>query len=209
MSPVTWFARLLFRGIFRGIFRTTIHGRERLPRTGGVLLVANHLSWADPPFIGSLLDRPVDFMAMVELFRNPVLRWLAHQLGAFPIDRKRPDPRAAREAVRRLHHGRCVAIFPEGGIRLGPQSVLGGDPQFKPGAGAIALLGKVPIVPIILRDTRNPYALRNWLRRASMSLTIGRPFCLWISPACPPGERRQQARAMIREQLLLTAQADR
>ncbi len=194
--------------IFRMIFRTRVIGRERLPRTGGLLVAANHISWADPPFLGSVLGRPVQFMAMVELFRKPALGWIGRQVGAFPVDRARADAGAVREAVRRVRAGGCVAIFPEGGIRLTQQSVLGGDPEFKPGAGMIALLGGAPILPVIIRDTRKPYERRHWFRGETMSLTIGQPFCLWLPDTLPAGERRRLSGEILRQQLLKTVQLD-
>ena len=91
--------------------------------------------------------------------------------------------------------------------------MLGGDPVFKPGAGAIAVLGGVPIQPAIVRGTRKPYVWRNWLpfgqgglRRETMSVTIGHPFCLWLPDALPADERRRLARETLRDELLKTVE---
>jgi 1-acyl-sn-glycerol-3-phosphate acyltransferase len=211
--PLYTFARLLFQFIFRVVFRTRITGRDRAPRDGGLLVVCNHISFADPPMVAVAIPRTVDFLAMAELFRKPLLGGIARALGAFPVDRSRVDQRAAREAIRRLRAGHCLVIFPEAGIRLGENSVLGGNPVFRAGAGAIASLGRAAILPVIVRDTRKPYNWRNWLpihrgklRRETMSITIGHPFCLWIPESVPNEERRQRAREMLREQLLKTVE---
>jgi 1-acyl-sn-glycerol-3-phosphate acyltransferase len=196
----------LFTVILRWIFRTRIVGRERVPRRGGLLIVANHISFADPPLIAVTMPRRVDFMTMVELYRKPVLGWLARRLGTFPVDRSRADQTAAREAIRRLRAGRCVALFPEAGIRLNEQSVLGGNPVFKPGAGAIALLGGAAILPVVIRDSRKPYRWPNWFRRETMSVTFGYPFSLWLPKSLPGDERRRLARELVREQLLKTVE---
>lgn len=196
--------RLLFLLLFRGVFRTHIHGRDRVPCDGGLLVVCNHISFADPPMLAVVIPRPVEFMTMAEIFRKPALGWIARTLRAFPVDRSRADHGAAREAIRRLRHGRCVAIFPEGGIRLTAQSVLGGDPVFKPGAGAIALLGGAAILPVVLRDTRKPYQWRNWFQRETMRVTIGPSFCLWVPDSLPAEERRRVARETLRNHLLKT-----
>lgn len=198
--------RLLLRIIFCGVFRTTITGSDRVPHGCGVLVVSNHISWADPPLLGATVPRTVNFMAMAELFRNPALAAFMRALRAFPIDRTRVDHRAAREAVRRLRAGHCVAIFPEGGIRLHEQSVLGGQPVFKPGAGAIALLGGAAIQPVIIRDSRKPYDWRNWLGRACMSVTFGYSFCIWSPASMQAEERRRSARETLRAQLLKTVE---
>ena len=205
--------RFLFALIFRGVFRTRIVGRERVPREGGLLLVCNHISLADPPLLGAVMPRPVEFMTMAELFRKPWLAKLLRTIGCFPVDRSRTDSGAAREAIRRLRAGRCLAIFPEAGIRVGEKSVLGGNPEFKPGAGSIALLGEAVILPVIVRDTRKPYSARNWLpfhqgrlRRETMGLTFGYPFCLWNPAGLPSEERRRRTRETLREQLLKTVE---
>ncbi len=195
--------RALFWVIFRGVFRTRIIGRERVPRRGPLLLVANHISFADPPLLGVATPRQIDFMAMVELFRHPLLARLLRAVGTFPVDRARVDHAAAREAVRRLRAGRCVAIFPEAGIRLGQNSVLGGDPQLRPGVETLALLGSATVLPVVIRDSRKPYVARNWLRRETMSVTFGFPFCLWKPPR---GAHKSDYLQLIREQLLKTVE---
>ena len=205
--------RSLFAIIFRGVFRTGTVGRDRIPRDGGLLVVCNHMSFIDPPLLGVVMPRPVEFMTMAEMFRKPWLAKLLRTIGCFPVDRSRADSGAAREAIRRLRAGRCVVIFPEAGIRLTEQSVLGGDPVFKPGAGSIALLGEAAILPVIVRDTRKPYVARNWLpfrqgrlHRETMSVTFGYPFCLWNPSGLPSEERRRRSRETLREQLLKTVE---
>jgi 1-acyl-sn-glycerol-3-phosphate acyltransferase len=198
--------KLLFTFIFKVFFRTRFVGRDRIPGDGGLLVVSNHISFADPPLLGVALPRPVDFMTMIEIFRKPVLGAFARAAGCFPVDRSRADAGSAREAVRRLRAGRCVGIFPEAGIRLTQQSVLGGDPVFKPGAGLIAVMGGAPILPVVIRDARRTYQWRNWVRRAEISVTIGCPFCLWIPEPHDTHHRRAVAREVLREQLLKTVE---
>ncbi|HUK83840.1 MAG TPA: lysophospholipid acyltransferase family protein [Verrucomicrobiae bacterium] len=195
--------KLLFTVIFRLIFNTRIVGRERVPRAGGLLLVCNHISFADPPLVGVASPRLVDFMAMVELFRNPLLRLLMRAVCTFPVDRSRVDHVAAREAIRRLRAGRCVCIFPEAGIRLTKQSVLGGDPVLRPGAETLALLSNAAVLPVIIRDSRKPYVWRNWFRHDAMSVTFGKPFCLWRPQHHAAKGDHQQ---IIREELLKTVE---
>ena len=186
-----------------------------MPRTGGLLLVSNHISFVDPPLLGCVTPRRVEFMAMAELFHHPVPAFIARAIGAFPVERTRPDQSAVREAVRRLRAGHCLGIFPEAGIRLTEKSVLGGDPEFRPGAGMIALLGKAAVLPVIVRDTRKPYQWRHWLPfgpgrwgRATMRVTFGQPFSLWIPEHMGLHERRRLARELVREQLLKTVALD-
>ena len=198
--------KFLFSIVFRMIFHTRIVGRERIPSESGLLVVCNHISFLDPPLLGVVMPRPVEFMTMAELFRKPWLARLLRTVGCFPVDRSRIDHGAAREAIRRLRAGRCVVIFPEGGIRLTEQSVLGGEPVFKPGAGSIALLGGASILPVIVRDTRKPYLGRNWLRHETVGITFGCPFCLWNPAGLSTADRRSRSREFLREELLKTVE---
>jgi 1-acyl-sn-glycerol-3-phosphate acyltransferase len=161
------------------------------------------------------MPRPVDFMTMAEMFRKPWMAWPLRTVGCFPVDRSRVDQSAVRESIRRLRAGHCVVIFPEAGIRLTEQSVLGGAPVFKPGAGSIALLGNAAVLPVIVRDTRKPYAARNWLpihrgrlQRETVQITFGCPFCLWSPDGLPAEERRQRADDVLSDQLLKTVELD-
>jgi 1-acyl-sn-glycerol-3-phosphate acyltransferase len=193
---------LIFVCIFRVIFQTNVIGRDRIPRGGPLLLVCNHQSFADPPLLGVATPRQVEFMAMAELFRRPLFAWLVRAVGTFPVDRSRVDHTAAREAIRRLRNGRCVAVFPEGGIRVGEKSVLGGQPEVRPGVETLALLGGAVVMPAIIRDSRKPYAWRNWLRREKISVTFGQPFCLWKTAHCS----RHDYLELVRDQLLKTVE---
>jgi len=195
------FARLLAALIFRAGFRVRVSGRDRIPPTGGLLIISNHLSFADPILIGWLAGRPVEFMALAELFRHPFWGPVIHRLNAFPVDRTRPDHRAAREAIRRLRLGRCVAMFPEGGIRLGAESLLNGARPLKAGAALIAQLAGVPVLPVIVRNTRQFHDWRRWFRGGVMEVTFGYPFSLFTRD-------RATANTVIQEQLAKTVELD-
>jgi len=77
-------------------FRMQRIGREHLPRTGPLLLAANHRSFLDPFVIATMARRPMYYVAKKELFRNRLQGWLLNALGAFPVDRGAADgePRA-------------------------------------------------------------------------------------------------------------------
>ena len=130
-----------------------------------------------------------------------------------PAPTTAPSPSCSRNRIATPGNGQGALTafgrgqyFPEGGIRSAGQSVLDGNPVFKPGAGSIALLGGASILPVIVRDTRKPYAARNWFRRETMSITFGQPFCLWTPARLPAEERRRRTREMLREQLLKTVE---
>jgi glycerol-3-phosphate O-acyltransferase/dihydroxyacetone phosphate acyltransferase len=115
---------------------------ERVPRTGPVLFTSNHPnSLTDAFVVGFSVPRKVNFVATVQLFRLPALRWLLSQCGVIPINRVKDDARAMRtvqqtfEACYRvLERGEAIGIFPEG--------ITHDDPQLKAvktGAARMAL----------------------------------------------------------------------
>ena len=187
--------------LFFGLcFRIERRGREHLPRTGGALVVSNHISWFDPPLLNIALPRIPHWLAMVELFNGRFSRWFFTHGGLIPIDRDHPGSAPLKEAIHRLRDGHVLVLFPEGGIRLDANSVLGGNPDIKEGAALIALKAGVPIVPAIIENARITYHWQNWFfRRHTIRLTFGEPFRL------PPHADRALAHAMIREELLSLA----
>ncbi len=179
------FGTVVLTFVFQLLFRPSISGQERVPLQGPLVVVANHISLIDPPFIGWALPRPTWFMAAAELFEKPILRWILPHLLCFPVRRDRADARPVREAVRLLGQGNCVVIFPEGGIRLGEQSILGGNPRLHPGTVLVASLARSAVQPVIIRGTRAAHDWHHWLCRPRLSLVFGPAFCFYTAVKGP------------------------
>jgi 1-acyl-sn-glycerol-3-phosphate acyltransferase len=178
---VRWLAymasRLLFKGILAVVTETHVLHRERARLPGGWLLVSNHISHFDPPFITGAMTRKIDWMATRELYSPaPVGLWM-HAVDTFPVDREHVDRSAVREALARVRRGRVVGLFPEGGIRDGPRSVLEGAP-LKPGIAGLASLSKAPVIPCAIVGSDQLYTHRHWIpfRRARAWLAFGEPL---------------------------------
>ena len=101
--------------LLRLLFRVEVKGRENLPKHG-VLLCPNHASDIDPVLIGLCLpiDYHLHFMAKVELFQNRLLGRFLRALGAFPVNREGKDIQAVKTAMKVIHEGENLLIFPEG-----------------------------------------------------------------------------------------------
>ena len=146
--------------------------------TGAAVLVANHISHFDPLYLMIGFDRTIDWMTTEEFYANRLVAAWLRAVNTFPVDRSRPDRRALRLGVERLRAGRVVGVFPEGGIRAGATSILGGASP-KSGATALARLAGVPIIPSIVFGTDRLYAKGSWLPgppRIPIWVTIGAPF---------------------------------
>jgi 1-acyl-sn-glycerol-3-phosphate acyltransferase len=163
----------------RAAFRPVITGVGNVPRTGPVILAANHLSFADEFFTPMAARRQVHYFAKAEYFTAPGLRGRAmaaffHGLGQVPVERG--DTRSAAAVidigVGVLQQGRALGIFPEG-----TRSPDGRLYKFRTGVARLALRSGAPVVPVGIVGTREvqPPGERRW-HRAPVALHFGAPL---------------------------------
>jgi 1-acyl-sn-glycerol-3-phosphate acyltransferase len=152
---------------------TRIEGRENVPRRGGLLVCANHISDADPALMFRAVPRPVWFMAKSEIFGIRFIGWVARLYRSFPVHRGAPDRAALRRAEQLLAKGECVVMFPEGRC-----SESGKLQPLLPGVAMILQRAKVPCVCAGIRGSNKtiPYG-EVWPRRAGgITVRFGRPY---------------------------------
>ncbi|MEM8737781.1 MAG: lysophospholipid acyltransferase family protein [Planctomycetota bacterium] len=170
-------------GLFRRTSRYGLVGREHLPRQGEpYVLAAAHLSHYDPVVIGALLNRTIDWMAREAFYEGRWSRWACERAGCVRVDRFGPALPGIREGLGRLARGRTLGVFPDGEIRRGGASVLGGA-SVKAGAVLLARRGGVPVVPCVVLNSEQFRRVTPWLplRRGRLWLGLG--------PALRFGER--------------------
>jgi len=153
-------------GVLTGM---SVRGLDLLPRTGGVIVAANHISFWDPPLIGSAIAREVYFLAKEELFETPVLGPLIRSLNAIPIRRGAADLQGLARASEALKRGGAVLLFPEGSrMRDGELHPA------RPGVGLLAVQADVPIAPCYISGS-NPTPA--WVvRRERVRIDFGPPL---------------------------------
>jgi 1-acyl-sn-glycerol-3-phosphate acyltransferase len=142
-------------GPIRRLFRFKSKGEENLPREGGYVLSANHMSNIDPWPLGLPLypDRQLRFMAKSEMYKRP-LKWILERAGAFPVRRGMGDEEAMQRAVELAKAGEVVAIFPEG-TRRNKGVVKRHKARPRSGAARVALQAGVPLVPAAIGGTES------------------------------------------------------
>jgi|SRR5882672_617415 len=159
-------------------FDLKAHGLQHVPRTGGALLICNHQSFLDPVFVGVLLPRQISFIAKSQLFEPPGLSWLIPRLNTFPVRRGEPDVSAIKEALRRVHEGHVLTMFPEG--------TRSWDGNLLPIQSGIALMVKraeAPVIPAVIDG-----AQRAWPR--GKKFPIGGPVRLLYGPPLELGKKK-------------------
>lgn len=152
-------------------------GAGRVPAAGPCILACTHQSPYDVPLLIRHTPRLLDFVSIVEVFRNPLVAWFYGSLNAFPLDRSRADPKTVRIILRRLQRGRVVAVFPEGGFRGERDSVVR-TRRMRSGVGRIAQMSGAPVVPCVLIGSSHYARLTSWLplRRTRYGLIYGEPI---------------------------------
>jgi len=172
--------RALFVPFFLVYLRMQRIGREQLPQSGPLLLASNHRSFLDPFVIGTLVRRPVYYMAKRELFEKRWQAWVLNALGAFPVDRGAGDGDALATARAILQRGDCVVVFPEGTrVRSGPL----GEPHR--GIGRLALETGAPVAPVAVFGSE--HVRRGWrIRPRRVRLRVGAPMLFPTLQSCSP-----------------------
>ena len=145
---LTWTIRLLLWTLgFTRIIRTEIVNADIVPAEGAVILAANHTSMVDVFFILGALRREAIAMAMAELWKSPLTRWLVEVLGQIPVVRgdSESGKQAMESATHALEDGALVGIFPE------QKCVRPGETApYRPGVAVLSKRTGVPIIPVRL-----------------------------------------------------------
>jgi 1-acyl-sn-glycerol-3-phosphate acyltransferase len=166
-------SKLVVRLLLRILFGFRMEGAEHEPSSGPVLIVSNHVSDLDALVVGAALRRRVHFMAKVELFRPPLLRWWVTACGGFPVRRGEADRQALRTARDILERGGALVMFPEGTRGASTRDLR--PPE--PGAALLALRTGATILPVAVlgTDAVLPRGARR-LSRGVIGVRVGLPI---------------------------------
>ena len=151
-------------------FRYRVQGK--IPRSGGLLIAANHASYLDIPLLGCGMRRRAWYLGRNDLFPIPVLNGILQALGWIPVRLGRLDREAFGKAINLIRAGHAVVIFPEGG-----RSHDGHLRPPKAGIGVIVSQTGCPVVPAYLKGTFDvlpPGA--HWPRLRHITVRFGAPI---------------------------------
>lgn len=155
-------------------YKYKITGRENLTRnrkSDKLIYTANHVSIFDPPMVSMACMRPIAYMAKKELFEDSEkLSWLVKRLGAFAVDRNKPEIATFKTVRDILRTSWSLGVFPQGGTR--PYGKLEG---IKKGFVVIAKNAKADIVPVAI-DKFSGYPKLKPFTRRYVEIHIGKPI---------------------------------
>ena len=176
------------KGLSRVLCRVDDAQLARVPPTGPLILVANHINFLDVPLIYThLRPRQVTGFAKVETWNNPALGYLFTLGRAIPLHRGEADVAALRAALAELSAGRIVAIAPEG--------TRSGDGRLQRGRSGVVLLALrsgAPVLPLAYHGQEQFRQNVVRLRRTDFRIAVGRPFTLSDNMAKVTREVRQR-----------------
>lgn len=168
MSPRYRLFRRVMRALGWLLFGFTVHGAQRVPKEGPLILASNHHRYADPVLVSMAVPRRIQWMAKKEVFVPPFDKFF-YFIGSFPVDRSKGGRTALKTSLELLTEGWTLGIFPEGTRRKF------GRPEDAPkhGVAMLAARGGAPILPVFVSDIPNPLQR---LRGKRLQIFIGDPI---------------------------------
>ena len=165
------FAKATVRTAAQVLWRARAYGTENVPPAGALIIACNHVSYLDPPILGSFCPRRIRYMAKKELFAIPILGTVIRGLGAYDVDRQGSATAAIKRSLRVLEAGGAIGIFPEGTRNRS------GEVQPQTGVALLAALAQAPVVPACVCGT-------------DRALRLGRIEVAFGAPLMPPAGQK-------------------
>ncbi|MEW2386411.1 lysophospholipid acyltransferase family protein [Micromonospora sp. NPDC047707] len=145
------FAVVLVKPVMTVWTRRTWRGMEHLGRSGGMIIVPNHISHADPLVSAHFIydsGRWPQFLGKASVFRVPVIGWILHRCKQIPVERGTVDAVKSLDAlVAAVREGGAVVIYPEGTTTREPHLW---PMKGKTGAARLALATGAPVIPLAM-----------------------------------------------------------
>lgn len=161
-----------FRLLFATYFRWRVFHADRVPKQGPVILASNHLSFLDPPLVGSCLPRSINYLARESLFRFPGVGAMLRGWNCVPVDRDGGGASGLRNILDRLLAGGAIILFPEG-----TRSPTGALQTARSGIGLTVIKSTAPVVPVRVFGTFEAYGRHmKFPRPKPVAVVFGKPI---------------------------------
>lgn len=128
------------------IYNIKREGVENIPKKGKYIYAGNHVSMFDPLLVSFAVGKPIVYMAKKELFESGKLAWWIKRLGAFSVDRKKPEIATFKTVREVFKTAWPLGIFPQGGIKENKKIE-----NLQKGFAVIAKNAKADIIPVSIR----------------------------------------------------------
>lgn len=125
------------------IYNIKREGRNNIPKSGRYIFAGNHVSMFDPLLVSFAVGKPIVYMAKKELFEKGKLAWWVKRLGAFSVNREKPEIATFKTVKEVFKANWPLGIFPQGGIKDNRKIE-----NIQKGFAAIAKNAKADIIPV-------------------------------------------------------------
>jgi 1-acyl-sn-glycerol-3-phosphate acyltransferase len=175
-----WFMKNLIVGpIVRTAFRPWVTGHSNIPKTGGVIMASNHLSFIDSVFLPLMIDRQISFLAKSDYytargFKGWAIKNFLKAAGMIPIDRSggKASEASLQTGLGVLARGEVLGLYPEG-----TRSPDGKLYRGRTGVARMILEGSVPVVPVAMIDTEKVMPVGRRIPKVRrIGIVIGEPL---------------------------------
>ena len=158
--------------IYKFVFQGHLIGAENIPQKDSFILVSNHGSLLDPPFLGHALGRNISFMAKAELFKIPILGLVIRACGAYPVKRGMADKNTIKIACKKLLNNNSIGIFLDG-----TRQKNGRVNKPKQGAALLAFKNQKLLLPVAIVNSNRLIKLKFCIPFFSkIVIKVGKPI---------------------------------
>ena len=197
MTIIAWALNAGIKGLSRLICRVDDGDLSKVPASGPLILVANHVNFVVVPILFTHLQpRPITGLVKAETLNNPLFRVLFNVWGGIPVRRGEADLKAFRQAEQALADGKILAVAPEG-TRSGHGRLQKGYP----GIVLLALRAKVPLLPVAYYGGERVWQNMRSFKRTDFKIVVGNPFYLVEPAGVNWREKRQEITDQVMYQL--------
>lgn len=149
-------------------------GTENIPKGGKYIYAGNHVCMFDPLLVSFAVAKPIVYMAKKELFESKKLGWWIKRLGAFSVNREKPEISTFKTVREVFKTNWPLGIFPQGGIKENKKIE-----NIEKGFVVIAKNAKADIIPVSISGfegyTKKPFS-------QNVRIKIGKPISFELEP---------------------------
>ena len=164
-------SKLLVFPIYKFLFKGHLIGQDNIPKKDSFIMVSNHGSLLDPPFLGHALGRNISFMAKAELFKVPLLGFVIQACGAYPVKRGIADKNTIKTACKKLSNDNSIGIFIDG-----TRQKNGRVNKPKQGAALLAFKNQKLLLPVAIVNSHRLIRFKFFIPLFSkIVIKVGKP----------------------------------
>ena len=144
-----------------------VNGRDKLPKTGPVILAGNHVAVLEAVMMAAYCPGVVEFLGTGDIPLDPNYAFITKGYGLIPINRGNLDRKGLHMGLEVLKQNSILGIFPEGGTWDPAQM------QAQTGVAWLSYRGKAPIIPIGFGGIKGGLAKAFKFQRPKLEMNVG------------------------------------